>query len=198
MFAVGAVAEIAMNCENSFRDFHNFVGRKKSDDIRKARISLRVAVTAAKPAADAQVVADKLVVLDDGDEAEAVREQIQIVHRRNDKCDFEFAWQIRFAVKRINKIFVFRRVVVQLHAVNPDGMIRLRLRRERERNFVRVGKNLFARFRVSGRGRREDIAIYVAASRERREQALVNFRNERTQTGHHDAVKLNALARGDS
>ena len=198
MLAVGAVAEIAMNCQDSFRHFDNFVRREKSDDVREARICLRVAVAATESAADAQIVADKLVVLDHGDEAEAVREQIQIVHRRNDERDFEFARQIRFAVKRIHEIFIFRRVVVELHAINPDGMIRLGLRRERERDFVRVGKNLFARGCVSGRGRRENIAIYVATSRERGEQALVNFFDERLQSGHHDAVKLDALARGDS
>ncbi len=67
------------------------------------------------------------------------------VHRRDDKADLEFARQIRFAVKRINKVFIFRRFVVELHAVNPDGVIRLGLRRECQRNLVRVGNHLFAR-----------------------------------------------------
>ena len=114
------------------------------------------------------------------------------------KADFEFARQISFAVKRVNEIFIFRRLVVELHAINPDRMIRLGLRRERHRDFVRIGKNLFARLGVSGRGRSHDVAVHVAASRERGEQRFIDFRDERAQTGFHDAMKLDALARGDA
>ena len=58
--------------------------------------------------------------------------------------------------------------------------------------------NLFARLRVGGRGRREDVAVHVAAGRERGEQRLVDALDHRAQIGFHDAVKLDALARGDA
>ena len=36
VFAVGAVAEIAVNREHGFRDLHQFVWREKADDIRES------------------------------------------------------------------------------------------------------------------------------------------------------------------
>lgn len=61
-----------------------------------------------------------------------------------------------------------------------------------------VGKNLFARLGVSGRGRRENVTIYITASRERGEQRLVDLRDQRAQTRLDDAVELDALAGGDA
>ena len=198
VFAVGAIAEIAMNREHGFRHFDNLVRREETDDVRHARIRRLVTVTATHAAADREIVADEFVVLDHGDEPKAIRVNVQVIHRRNDERDLEFARQIGFAVKRIDEVFIFCRVVINLHAINPDGMIRLGLRRERERDLVRVGINFFARLRVSGRGRRENVAVHVAASGERGEQGLVDFFDERLQASHHNAVELDALARGDA
>ena len=77
-------------------------------------------------------------------------------------------------------------------------MVRLGLRRESHRDLVAVCENIFARLGVSRSDRREDVAIHVTTGRERGEQRLVDLRNERAQPAHHDAVKLNALARGDA
>ena len=110
VFAVGAVAEIAMNCQNGFRHFNYFIRRKKSDDVREARKSLHVAVTATHAAADGEIVTDEFFVFDNRDEADVVRENINIVDRRNGEGDFEFSRQICFAVKRVNEIFIFRRL----------------------------------------------------------------------------------------
>ena len=198
VLAIGAIAEVAMNRQHGFRHVHEFVRREKADDVGEARVRGFVAVTASHAATDGEVVADELVVLHHGDEAEAVREQVHVVHGRNGERNFEFARQICLAVKRVNEVLVLGGFVIELHAIDPDGVIRLGLRREGQGDFVAVGKDLFARFRVRGRGRGHDIAVHVAARRERREQRLVDLRHQRTQTGLHDAVKLDALPRGDA
>lgn len=56
---------------------------------REARIRGFVAVTATHAAANSEVVADELIVFDDGDEAEAVREEVHVVHGRNRERDLE-------------------------------------------------------------------------------------------------------------
>ena len=54
--------------------------------------------------------------------------------------------------------------VAQAHAAVGEAM------RKRERGFFAIGVNLLACFRVGGRRRREDVAVHVAAGRERGEQ----------------------------
>ena len=106
VLAISAVTEVAMNRQHRFRYVHNLVRREKTDDIREAWIRLRVTMTAPHAAANTEVVTDELVVLDNRDKAEAVREQVHVVHRRNGEPDLELTRQIRFAVERINKVFI--------------------------------------------------------------------------------------------
>ena len=196
--AVGAVAEIAVNRQHGLRHLDEFVRREKADDIRQARISLLIAVAAAHASANGEVVANQPVVLDDGDEPKAVRENIQVVHRRYHEGDFEFARQISFAVERVNKVFVLRLFEFELHAVNPDGVIGGRPGRKRHRHPMGIRINLFARLRVGGRRWSEHVSVHVATRRERGEQRLVDLFDQRTQIIFHDPVELDALPRGDT
>ena len=59
---------------------------------------------------------------------------------RDDKGDLEFARQIGLAIERVHEILVFVRVQIELLAVNPDGVIGLGLRRERQGHSCGVGK----------------------------------------------------------
>ena len=166
MFAVGTVAVIAVNCQDGLRNVHEFVGREEAEDIREARESLLISVAAAHTAADGEIVAGEFVVFDNRNEADVVRENVQVVHRWNDEGYFEFARQVCFAIKRVHEVFVCRVVQIELHAVNPDCVIRLCLRRERERDPFAIGINLLARLGVGGRRRREDVAVHIAAGGE--------------------------------
>ena len=85
--------------------------------------SLRVAVAHAEAAAGEKIVADQFAVLDDGDEAEVVRENIHVVQRRNGEGGLEFARQISFAVERVNEIFGGFILKIQLNAFDPDLMV---------------------------------------------------------------------------
>ena len=198
VLAVGAVAEIAVNREHGLRNFDKFFRFEKADDIREARIGGFIAVAAAHAAAHGEVVADEPVVFDDGDEAEAIREYVLVIHRRNGKRHLEFSRQIRFAVKRVREIFVLRFFEIELLAVNPDGVIGPGLRRERQGDALAILKDLLARLGVGGRGRGEHIAVHVAARGERGEQRFVDGLDDRAQVGLEDAVELDGLARGDA
>src|SRR5271168_2238491 len=78
MLAVGAITKIAMDGEHSLRHLLQLVRRKETDHVGEARISLRIAVAPAHAAAHTQVVADQMVVLNDGDEAEAISEDVHV------------------------------------------------------------------------------------------------------------------------
>ena len=77
-------------------------------------------MAAAHAAADGEIVAGEPVIFDDGDKAEAIRKNVEVIHRRNGERDLEFSRQIRFAVKRIHEIFILRFFEIELLAVNPD------------------------------------------------------------------------------
>ena len=134
-------------------------------------------MAAAHAAADGEVVADELPALDNADEAEVVGEDVHVVHRRQDEGGLEFARQVGLAVERVHEILVRRVVEVELHAVNPDGVIGLRLRRERGDHAMHIGDHRGAGVVLRGRGRSHDVAVHVAASRERGEETVVDFLN---------------------
>ena len=198
MLALGAVAEIAMDCDDGLRHVHQLVRCDETQHIRQARVSLCVAMTAAHAAADGEIVAGELVVFENRDEAEVVGKDVNVIHRRNDKRGLELARQISFAVKRVLEILVRRVVEVQLRAINPNRMIRLGARLKRVGHAFAIFKNLRARLGVGGCWRRHDVAVHVAAGRKCRKHRLVDLLHERAEAGLHNAVKLYALARRDA
>ncbi len=113
------------------------------------------------------------------------------------KAHLEFARQIRLAIKGIDKPRVFLRQF-QLHALNPDLVIRAGLGQER------VGDGLgmtldFIHQRAGCRSRRRHyVAIDVAASGQCRRHGVIEALHKPAQRPLGDAVKLKALAGGDA
>jgi len=155
-------------------------------------------VAAAHATADGDVVAEDLIVFDDGDEAEVVGEDVHVVHGRDDEGHLEFARQVGLAVERVDEVFVFGVVEVELDVVDPDGVVGARFRGDLADGLERVGVDGFAGLGDGGRGGRGDVAVDVAAGREGGEEGLVDFFNERAEAGLHDAVELDALAGSDA
>ncbi len=198
VLAVGAVAEVAVDREHGLGDLDHLLGREEADDVRQPREGLHVAVAAAHAAADREVVADQLVLLDHGDEPEVVRVDVHVVHRRDHERRLELPRQVGAAIERIDEVLVRRLVEVQLHVLDPDAVVGLRLRRERMRQAHAVGKDLLAGARVRGRGRGGDVAVDVAAGREGGKQRLVDVPDDRTEAGLEHPVELDALARREA
>ena len=171
--------------------------RDEADDIRQARESLDVAVGHAHAAAGQQIVTGEFSVFLDGDKAQAVREHVNVIERRNDKRRLEFARQVGLAVERINKTFRGLVLQFQLLAFHPDLVIRRGLGQQSVGNFARVGLHLFHQ-RVGRRGGgAHDVAVHVAARREGCGQRFVDGLHHRPEAGLHDAVELEPLARSD-
>ena len=67
-----------------------------------ARVRFGIIVRGAHAATDSEVEAQQLAVLDDGNEAEIVREDIDVVDGRHGDRRFELARQIGLAVERLD------------------------------------------------------------------------------------------------
>src|SRR6185503_13031969 len=99
MLAIAAVAVIALDAEHVTGRGEHLIGPAETDDIGQARIRRRLAMRHAHAAADAHVEAGEPPFVDDGDEAEVVREHVDVVARRYRDRNLELARQIRAAVE---------------------------------------------------------------------------------------------------
>ena len=77
--AVLAVAPVALHGDDLLGDIDRLLGRAEAEDVGRAREGVVLAVRHAHAAADGDVVADELALLDDGDVAEVVREDVDVV-----------------------------------------------------------------------------------------------------------------------
>ncbi len=198
VLAIRAVAKVAMHGEHAARNFHELLGRDESDHVRDAREGLREAVRAALPAADGEIVADDFSALLDGDVAEAIREDVHVVQRLEREGGLEFARQVRAAVERIHEVLVLRGLEVELHALDPDRVIRLRLRHQRLGDARGVGEELRMLCARDGRGRAHHVAVHVTARGDRVHHRGVDLLHQRPEAGFYHAVKLKALPRSNA
>ena len=79
MLAVRAVAEVTLGGKDGLSNLVDLVGRDEAQNIGQAREGFGISMAHSEPAADSHIVADELAVLDDGDVAKILREDIHIV-----------------------------------------------------------------------------------------------------------------------
>src|SRR5208282_2919199 len=91
------------------------------------RKGLHISVSHAHAATGQKIISGKLMVLDDGDESQAIGEDINVVDRRDGESDLEFARQIRLSVKRISEVSGSFVLQFELLAFDPDLVVRLGL-----------------------------------------------------------------------
>ena len=94
MLAVGTVAVIALHGDDRFRHVHRVLRPAEADHVAGARIGLGLAMGHPHAAANHHVVADDPPRCDDRDEAQIVREHVDIVVRRQRDGDLELPRQI--------------------------------------------------------------------------------------------------------
>src|SRR5262249_26972931 len=144
-----------------------------------------------------QVVADQLAVFLDGNEAEAVGENVNVVDWRNNERSLKLTRQIGFAVERVNEVL---RAVIELErlAFDPDLVIGAGLGEQGIRHASGVGLYLVHERARRGRRRGHDVAVDIATGGEGGGHCLVDALHHRAEAGLDDAVKLKALTRGDT
>src|SRR5262249_41113181 len=157
------------------------------------REGVGIAVGHAHTAAHEDIEASDFFALDLSDKAEVLREDIYAVVVWNPQAGLELARQIGFAIDGLGVAFRLR----QPFAVEPDFVICPRARSQMLGNAVGPELQLLAH-RVEGRGARHHVALDIAASPERCQQAIVDALDRRMQIALQHAVQLNALARSET
>src|SRR5690606_22118951 len=100
VLAVRAIAEIALHADDVLGDGERLRDGAEADDVADARVRRGLAVGRAHAAADDHVETGELPALLDGDEAEIVREDVDVVRRRYGERDLELARHVGIAVDR--------------------------------------------------------------------------------------------------
>ena len=197
--AVNAVAEVALRGDDFLGDIGHLPRRAKAEHIRQAREGCLLAVAHPHAAAGGDCVADDLVVLDDGDEAEVVREHIDVVARRHGDDCLEFPRQVGLAVDRLGfRLGTWRHIfLLAVFVGQPNLVVRSRRRREvgadRPGHLECLGVHLrLVRVRVT-----HHVAVHVAARRDRVHQRVVDFPDGRLEVFLDNAVQLECLPRGE-
>ena len=123
MLAIFSIAPVALNRYDLFGHINGLVGLAEAEHVGGARKGVNLAMGHAHAAADRDIVAGYLALLDDGDVTKVMCEDIDIVRRRNGNNRLELARQVNGAVNRL--IFFFRRLrlVLDQLTVEPDFMI---------------------------------------------------------------------------
>ena len=169
----------------------DFVGRDKAQDVSQTREGFRVPVAHAEAATDGDVVAQKLAGFDDGDEAQILREDVDVVGRRQGERRLEFARQIERAVKRLLLGFTTSHELF----VQPDFVIRTRAGQRKLAPAAGMIVNLLQNRGALGIGRGHDVAIDVAAGSNGIEQHFMHALDQRFDVALEDPVKLKGLTR---
>mmetsp|Transcript_114790 Transcript_114790/g.225214 ORF Transcript_114790/g.225214 Transcript_114790/m.225214 type:complete len:241 (-) Transcript_114790:170-892(-) len=101
VLAVRAVAKVPLHGHDRLGDVLRVLRQAEADDVRQPRVRLLIVVREAEAAADGDVEALQLVVLDDRNEAAAVSEDVHVVARRDGNRDLELPRQVRLPVERL-------------------------------------------------------------------------------------------------
>ena len=222
VLAVGTIAPVAVDLDHGLADGDDLFAGEEADDVGQARVGGLVAVGGAEAAADEQVVTDELAAFDDGDVAHVVGEDVDVVVRGQGEAGLELTREVGLAVEivrrgaRVVEVGGRRHVriglvdrgaglgdllaetEVELDAVDPDGVIRSRLRQQGTGQregivFDGLGDRVDRRI---GRGR--DVAVHVAARGEGGGEGFVDRLDQVADALLQHAVELEGLAGSDA
>ncbi len=193
VLALAAIAEVALRRHDRLGNGEQAVRREEADEVREPGVGLRVAVRRAETAAHRQVEAGEATGLDDGDEAEVLREDVDVIDRRHGDRRLELARQVVRAEDLLR--FLGRR---DLRAVEPDLVVGTGTRQQMSGELLGPGLRLGMRRRSCRTRAREDVAVDVAAGGDRVDQGRVHRRDRGLEVAFQHAVQLEGLARGQS
>ena len=192
VLALRAAAEIALHQHYFLCHIGDLIDRAETDHIREPRIGILRAVGHAHPAADRDIEADQLSALDDGDERQAVRVDIDIVRWRHRDGDLEFPRQVGLAVDRL-EILLAR---FHFFTIQPNLVVGAGGGCEVVGNLLGNFQNLRVHPGEIGVGVAHHVAVHVSASRDGIHRRLIDLRNRALEVRLDDAVELERLARG--
>ncbi len=189
VLAVGAISVVALGGHDCFGCVHHVAPPDVKQRLRQVRPGGELAVAHAESAAHRDRVAFDDAVDDMRDEAEVLREHIDIVARLDRDADLEFPRQVPRAVNRIRRGRAVRggrprphRGIhlrlrpgrIQLLAVQPDVRVRRALPQEPPAEFLAEALRIGMRLVLDRRRRSHRVSHDIAARPDRRQPAPRN------------------------
>jgi hypothetical protein len=191
--ALEAIAEVALGGDHGLGDRQCPVRLHEAEDVGQSREGRGVPVGRAHPAAGRDVEADQAFAVGDGDEAQVVGIDVDIVVRRHRNGGLELPRQIGRAVDGLEIL-----AAAHLLAVEPDLVIGAGLRQQVLADPLRPLVNLPMQRRRDRVGVAEHVAVHIAAAADRVDHDLVDPADHRGDVALEDAVVLEALTRGQA
>ena len=101
MLSAGTISEVTGDGEDALADVLRIPRLAEADNVRKARMSLLVVMRESKATTNCHVEAEQLAVLNDGDEACAVGEEVHVVAGRDGHRNLELSRQVGESIQRL-------------------------------------------------------------------------------------------------
>ena len=190
MRTLDAIAEVALHRHHRVHRRDQLLDRNEADHVGETRIGLRRLIGAAHAAADRDVEALQLAARHDGDKAEILRIDVDVVARRNDEADLELAGHVGAPVERL-----LRLLALAASRAVPDFVIGARFRDRMIAGLLRQRIDLGVNLRELRIDRAHHAARIVAAGGAGIEQHVAQALHQRLQILLHHMVELEGLPR---
>jgi hypothetical protein len=164
-----------------------------ADDVGEPGVGERLVLSASHAAADGDIEAFEPARALDGDEAEILGVDVDVVGGRHDEADLELPGQIGGAVDRL--LFVAR--ARDLFIAVPDFMIGARPGQEMLADLLRRRRHLRVESRIRRVGGAHDVARDISAGGDGVEKDLVQALDRRPHVLLQNPVELEGLAGGE-
>ena len=119
MLSPRTISEVTGHREDALADVLRISRLAEADNVREARMSLLVVVSESKATTNCHVEAKQLAVLNDGDEACAVGEEVHVVAGRDGHRNLELSRQVGESVQRL--LLHRHRTLFPQYAFTDDG-----------------------------------------------------------------------------
>ena len=174
VFAVGAVAEVALHRDDLFGDLDGLWHGAEAQQVGEAREGLDLIVRHAHPAANGEVEANELARgADNGDVSQILGEKVDVVARGHGDGDLEFSRQVGFPVNGLVLGFAAADELI----ADPEFVVGMGAGEEVLADGASDLVDLAVQRRLLGVGVAHDISIHVTAGGDRIEQRMVDAVN---------------------
>src|SRR5262245_1040598 len=196
MLALDPVAPIALHRDDGLGNGERVLGPAEPEQVRDAGIGVGLAMGHAHAATDGDIPTRDLILrIQDGDEAQVVREYVDVIGRWQRDDGLELPRHIGLAVDRLDDFLL---AASNAFAIEPDFAVGRRARLEMLGDLTRKLDRDGMSVRLVWIRIAHDIAVHVPAGGDRGQQRRIDRLQSWLQVRFDYAVQLHRLPRGQA